>query len=92
MTKPQSEEVANRTRGQAENNLWYEARTGILTASRMLAVIRKLDDDCSIQNQVSTDNLVSNILGYKPQVSTKATKWGKLNEPVAIQKYQIRKA
>ena len=83
----QRKEVADRTCGQSINDAWSERRTGVITASRMQAVVRKIDENGEIKNRSAADNLVSSILNYKPPVSTKATQWGILNEPVARLKY-----
>ena len=79
----QRKEVADRTCGQSINDAWSERRTGVITASRMQAVVRKIDENGEIKNRSAADNLVSSILNYKPPVSTKATQWGILNEPAA---------
>ena len=84
----QRQKVADKTCGQSTNDAWFELRTGVITASRMLAVVRKIDGNGEIKNKTAADNLVSSILNYKPPVSTKATQWGILNEPAAREKYR----
>ena len=92
LTHSQREEVARKTSGQSNNQTWTEMRRGVITASRMLAVVRKIYADGQIRNKKSADNLVSTILNYVPSFSTKATQWGILNEPVARNKYKTAAA
>lgn len=63
-------------------------RVGIITASRMLSVLRKTDEAGTVKDQQSTDNLTIQILGYKKEVKTKAMNWGLMNEPLARKRYK----
>ena len=53
----QRKEVADRTCGQSINDAWSERRTRVITASRMQAVVRKIDENNEIKNRSAADNL-----------------------------------
>ncbi|XP_068672874.1 uncharacterized protein [Montipora capricornis] len=68
----QSNIIAKKSVGQSSNSTWALNRVGIITASRMLSVLRKTDEAGRVKDQQSTDNLTIQILGYKKEVKTKA--------------------
>ena len=87
LSEGQRDQVASRTKGQSTNIMWTEFRKGMITASRVLAVKRKIDETGAITNPDSTDNLIASMLQYKKQVQTKAMKWGIVNEPYVREQY-----
>ena len=73
---------------QSSNSTWALYRVGIITASRMLSVLRKTDEDGRVKDQQSAANLTIQILGYNKKVKTKAMNWGLMNEPLARKRYK----
>ena len=67
------------TKDQAKSQLWYSARRYRLTASSFGRIFQMLPT-------TPPHSLVKHLLHPK-EFSTKATEWGKENEPVALQKY-----
>ena len=63
-------------------------RVGIITASRMLSVLRKTDEAGRVKDQQSTANLTIQILGCNKEVKTKAMNWSLMNEPLARKRYK----
>lgn len=53
----QSNIIAKKSVGQSSNSTWALYRVGIITASRMLSVLRKTDQAGRVKDQQSTDNL-----------------------------------
>lgn len=85
----QSNIIAQRSMGQSSKySTWALYRVGIITASRMLSVLRKTDEDGRIKDQQSTANFTIQILGYNKEVKTKAMNWGLINEPLARKRYK----
>ena len=84
----QSNIIAQRSMGQSSNSTWALYRVGIITASRMLSVLKKTDEDGRVKDQQSTANLTIQILGYNKEVKTKAMNWGLINEPLARKRYK----
>ena len=84
----QSNIIAKKSVGQSSNSTWALYRVGIITASRMLSVLRKTDEAGTVKDQQSTDNLTIQILGYKKEVKTKAMNWVLMNEPLARKRYK----
>ncbi|XP_068727257.1 uncharacterized protein [Montipora capricornis] len=84
----QSNIIAKESVGQSSNSTWALYKAGIITASRMLSVLRKTDEAGKVKDQQSTDNLTIQILGYKKEVTTKAMNWGLMNEPLARKRYK----
>ena len=64
----QSNIIAKKSVGQSSNSTWALYRVGIITASRMLSVLRKTDEGGMANDQQSTDNLTIQILGYNKKV------------------------
>ena len=87
LTEDQRDIIAKDTHRQSENKKCSEYRRGVTTASRILDVVRKIYDG-SISNQAPADNLVAAMLDYKKKVSTKAMKWGVINEPYIREQYK----
>ena len=85
----QSNIIAEKRWGQSCNSTWALYRVGIITASRLLSVLRKTDEDGKVKDQQSTDNLTIQILGYNKEVKTKAMNWGLMNEPIARKRYKV---
>lgn len=78
LTAQQIRELERNTRDQSKSQLWYTARRYRLTASSFGRIFQ-------MQLTTPPDSLVKQLL--HPKDSTKATEWGKENEPVAVQKY-----
>ena len=84
----QSNIIAQRSIGQSSNSTWALYRVGIITASRMLSVLRKTDEAGRVKDQQSTANLTIQILGCNKEVKTKAMNWSLMNEPLARKRYK----
>ena len=87
LTTVQQERILSLTIGQSATVKWLQFRAGLITATKLLAVIRKYDDNLMVKNIESAQNLVINILQYKAPVSTKAMQWGVSNESIARKIY-----
>ena len=73
--------LEEQTRQQAQSPTWFAYRTGRITASRLHGIVtRKLS--------TPPDSLVQEIMQYKDNVTTAATKWGTDMEKVAIGMYE----
>lgn len=88
-TSLQSTILSEKTFGQSDNELWSKHRIGRITSSKVGAVFPKLDDELNIKNISSAENLVIDIMQYKPPFKAKATQWGISKEPLARKKYEI---
>ena len=84
-TKEKISKIENLTKGQNSNSLWFEYRSGVITASiahQVLCKYRKKNNSPS-----SIDNLVGKILGYSKPFKTPSTSWGVENEKYARKRY-----
>lgn len=70
------------TRGQHDNELWRELRKNMLTASNFGTVINR-------KETTSPHNLVKNLL-YGGEVFSKSMEYGRINETVALNLYEIQ--
>lgn len=80
VTKDERDQIVQETTGQADCQRWHELRRVRLTASKFGVVCRRKDT-------TSCRNLVKQLL-YMPSVSTPATEYGRLNENVAIKRFE----
>lgn len=80
LTSEQIRELERNTKEQHESSLWFSARRYRLTASIFGRIYQMLPT-------THPDSLVKQLL-QSNQFSTKATEWGKKNEPVALEKYK----
>lgn len=74
------EQIQLETIGQAENPAWFNAKSGLLTAS----VFGKV---CRAKSQSSYANIVNNYL-YKQLTGIKAIEHGRINESKAVAKFE----
>ena len=84
-TEEKISKIENLTKGQNSNSLWFEYRSGVITASiahQVLCKYRKKNNSPS-----SIDNLVGKILGYSKPFKTPSTSWGVENEKYARKRY-----
>lgn len=88
LTAQQQQRIVKLTKGQSATSEWAKFRTGVITATKLLPVVRKYDSDMNVKNQASAKNLAVDILQYKSNPSTKAMQWGIANEPIAMEKYR----
>ena len=79
LTSQQIRELEMNTKDQSKSQLWYSARRYRLTASSFGRIFQMLPT-------THPDSFVKHLLHPK-EFSTKATEWGKENEPKALQKY-----
>lgn len=79
LTAQQIRELEMNTRDQTKSQLWYSARQYRLTASTFGRILQMLPT-------TPPDSLVKHLLHPK-EFSTKATEWGRENEPMALEKY-----
>ena len=75
---------------QASNEAWNKHRIGRITSSKVGAVLQKIDDKLKVRNPTSAENLVIDIMQYKPPFKSKATQWGINKEPMARKAYEQR--
>ena len=54
--------------GQANNEAWNKHRIGRITSPKVGAVLQKIDDKLKVRNRTSADNLVIDIMQYKPRL------------------------
>ena len=80
LSPQQIRELERQTKDQHQSPLWFSARRYRITASSFGRVFQMLPS-------TSPDSLVTQLLQQR-FFSTKATDWGKKNEPVALEKYQ----
>ena len=77
----QAELVENKTRKQSNSNMWFQQRSGRITASRLKAAVRT---DIAQPSQ----SLIKSICYPEScQFSSKATQWGCKHEKTAIETY-----
>lgn len=81
---PQSyiDEVEKQTRGQADNDIWFQQRKGRITASVSSSVLR-----CKIEKLNATNYIYKQVMGTSVSFKTNATEYGKNMEKVAIRLY-----
>lgn len=75
--------VERDTVGQAKNHKWFDARTGLLTASWFGQI-------CNARSEKSYANIVQSIL-YKNVDNVRAIKHGKMYEQYAVAKFEAEK-
>ena len=78
------------TVGQANNEAWNKHRIGRITSSKVGAVLQNIDDKLKVRNPRSAENLVIDIMQYKPPFKSKVAQWSINKEPVAIKVYERR--
>ena len=84
-TQESISKIETLTTGQSSNNLWFDYRCGVITASvahEVLCKYRKKNPTAS-----SIQNLVGKILGYEKPLRTASLSWGIENEAVARKRY-----
>ncbi len=81
-TKEECAAIHRETISQSHSPTWHVYRAGMITASKMKAVVTRM---VSISKDPSEDttSLVRDIMGYKPLVKTAAMKYGLAQEPHA---------
>lgn len=85
-TKEEIEKIIEATMGQSNNQTWFSQRQGRITASQVHSVYTKTKS--LSQKQVSTDSLVSRIMGYETALShIPALKYGRVMENEARRQY-----
>ena len=78
-------EIELLTKGQSSNDLWFDYRKGVITASvshNVLTKFKKLHPSV-----ISIENLVAKILGYPKKVKTSSLSWGIEHETYARKRY-----
>ena len=78
-------EIELLTKGQSSNDLWFDYRKGVITASvshNVLTKFKKLHPSV-----ISIENLVAKILGYPKKVKTASLSWGIEHETYARKRY-----
>ena len=86
----QSRLLSQITTGQVSNETWKNHRIGRITSSKVGAVLPKIDDKLNVRNKTSAENLVIDLMQYKPPFKSKATQWGINKEPLARKAYEQR--
>ena len=82
ITQDEVDIIEEKTRGQASSNLWFQQRSGIITASRFKAA-------CRTDPAMPSQSLISGICyPFKSKFSTVATRYGCQHEKTAIEHLQ----
>ena len=90
-TKQQIDTIKRQTVSQSQSQCWFNHRIGRITASKFHQVftrsktLQTIDGEYAIAE--ASQSIVSEVMGYKPKVSTYATKHGLSLEPHAKRKY-----
>ena len=84
----QSRLLSKITTGQVNNETWKNHRIRRITSSKVGAVLQKIDDKLNVGNETSAENLVIDLMQYKPPFKSKATQWGLNKEPLARKAYE----
>ena len=82
-TKDFITDIRKLTFGQSSNNLWFDYRYGVITASVAHDVLLK----CSRLRTSSVNSLVARILQYSKPVRAASLAWGVENESFARKRY-----
>ena len=86
----QSRPLSQMTTGEVNNETWKNHRIGRITSSKVGVVLQKIDDKLNMRNKTSAENLVIDLMQYKPPFKSKATQWGINKEPLARKAYEQR--
>eukprot|EP00795_Rhopilema_esculentum_P015518 gene15518-6781_t len=81
------EKISYLTIGQSSSEDWKNYRLGLITASVVHEVLKKVDNELQISNFPSAYDLCAKICGYYPDFSSKSVSWGKNNEDFARKRY-----
>lgn len=76
-----------RTRNQSENQLWFDFRAYRITASKFKDAVSKVNNNMVIKNPDKCKTFICKVCHYYPPFTSKATEWGKTNEPIARHMY-----
>ena len=80
--------ICEQTKKQCNCDDWYKYRQGRITASIFHDLFSlKVSETYEIKNEGKVKTILSKICGQKNNFKSKATEWGKTNEPVARQEY-----
>ena len=69
----QSRLLSQITTGQVSNETWKNHRIGGITSSKVGAVLQNIDDKLNVRNKTAAENLVIDLMQYKPPFKSKAT-------------------
>ena len=86
VSKDQITFVESNTRGQQQNPLWGQYRSGRLTASNFGKVLMCMDG-----KRKPSLSLLKTLLGEYDASGAKAVQWGTLHEKTAVEKYEQEK-
>ena len=90
ISREQSCLLSQLTVGQANSEAWNKHRIGRINSSKVGAVLQKIGDKLKVRNPTSAENLVIDIMQYKPLFKSKATQWSINKEPLARKAYEQR--
>ena len=85
LDKSQAVYICKQTKKQSNCDDWYKCRQGRITASIFHEVVSKVSETHEIKNPRKVKTILSKICGQKNNFNSKATEWGKTNEPVSRQ-------
>ena len=88
LDESQAAYICEQTKKQCNCDDWYKYRQGRITASIFHDLFSlKVSETYEIKNEGKVKTILSKICGQKNNFKSKATEWGKTNEPVARQEY-----
>ena len=87
LDKSQAAYICEQTKKQSNCDDWFKYTQGRITASTFHEAILKVSETYEIKNPGKVKTILSKICGQKNNFKSKATEWGKTNEPVACQEY-----
>ena len=88
LDESQAAYICEQTKKQCNCDDWYKYRQGRITASIFHDLFSlKVSEIYEIKNEGKVKTILSKICGQKNNFKSKATEWGKTNEPVVRQEY-----